>query len=1318
MKIIKIKAIKILICFVFVFIFLFETNTDVFSVSVSVSSFDGLRHYIEQSGYDIQIDNNLEAAYGIAHNMPSDGTITGNSGNDFWTIKGHEYYFDVGGGKTVSFYGNLILNDFRRNSSSGSLYGGVFDIDGIVNFSYSNIDIIGNGVWCYSYGAYGGVAYISASGALNIDNSNIYIDGNTVWNGSGGAISLYGSFRVNNSTIIFKSNLMDSIYSGGAGFGGGALYSLGTADFLNSFVEFISNSAQSGGAIYAHNGSNTNIDGSTVNFIANSASNGSAIYAYAASNFNIRNSSVNFMKNSAQHYGAGIASPGRTNIIISGSNINFILNSSVYGAGICGYGDPYRPSAANSGICLDISASTAAFISNSAQDKGGGIYAGGSSDIDFTSATISFERNSSGFSGGAIFVRMDDNIDFNNSKVSFIKNFSRVVGAAIDIGGYDGANPTPGHFTFTNSKVDFILNSSQESDTDDGKNFYSGGGAIRNDFDSHINFINSTVNFTSNSVLKQGSGGAIHTRDKSSLNTTSSIVLFRYNSSPENGGAVYFDDAGASTISGHFINNRAGINGGAIYAKGGSSNSVSDITVSADIIDTVFENNKSARGQDIFLGGNVNLFFYASSGNAILVKGGIDSVANSNIIKIGAGYARVKGQFDISGKVTADGGKLIINVKNSNIGSLLINDDGEFSIINENTVSDRQTTVNINGGAHLKGKYSLDINFRHNTLSDYIYSIGAITVSSQNSKVSAQLWGAELKYQYLLQRNGIMIAKSETGVSGKFGGLEISTAIPTDLTVSYDNGRVFINGVNSPISTELIINYKDTEIWIEPTEMINFNDIAFTHNQKELALFLNSDAVWDGKMAPLADKIGNIAIAHKFDEVLKIFDQMHGEFYPNVIRTAAISVDADGIFARMKPQSAQDDTGNLWSELYVSGGQYGAYNNLNGDFKHYLLGAKFGKNLYADESDFWGIYARFAKSRHEQGADNADAADIEFGAYKAIFSESKLEHKFNADIGVQFYEVKRNIKIGNETFAPQSSFNTYSLKFNYESAYNNFQSKIGGIKPFAGARGALIINPEINERNGNGTELKIAFDDYIRLDILLGLQWDIDIDDWSYYAKVFIPVSVAGSRPKYKINFQDSPKAQDMSIWAAPEGLLGIGISAGTQYNLNDDLNAYFNLSADIDDNHFGYYAGIGIIMKFGRKIIEEKAAETPEIEDAQKRRKNALQSYKMSAALFRADSAVLSNAAKSNIKKIVEQIKKIKFKMITIEGHTDSKGGDDYNIVLSRNRAKAVYDEFIKNGISQRNLAYIGFGEKLPAKSNKTAAGRQANRRVEIFVE
>ena len=71
----------------------------------------------------------------------------------------------------------------------------------------------------------------------------------------------------------------------------------------------------------------------------------------------------------------------------------------------------------------------------------------------------------------------------------------------------------------------------------------------------------------------------------------------------------------------------------------------------------------------------------------------------------------------------------------------------------------------------------------------------------------------------------------------------------------------------------------------------------------------------------------------------------------------------------------------------------------------------------------------------------------------------------------------------------------------------------------------------------------------------------------------------------------------------------------------------------------------------------------------------------------------------------------------IEISGHTDSYGSDTYNKTLSHQRAKAVYDRLIQNGIKADRLTFMGFGEEKPIDTNETDAGRQMNRRTEFKV-
>ena len=73
--------------------------------------------------------------------------------------------------------------------------------------------------------------------------------------------------------------------------------------------------------------------------------------------------------------------------------------------------------------------------------------------------------------------------------------------------------------------------------------------------------------------------------------------------------------------------------------------------------------------------------------------------------------------------------------------------------------------------------------------------------------------------------------------------------------------------------------------------------------------------------------------------------------------------------------------------------------------------------------------------------------------------------------------------------------------------------------------------------------------------------------------------------------------------------------------------------------------------------------------------------------------------------------------KKVSVEGHTDSRGGVGYNIALSRRRAASVVKWLTSRGIDKGRLTSKGFGPKKPIDTNDTAEGRQNNRRVEFHI-
>jgi outer membrane protein OmpA-like peptidoglycan-associated protein len=105
------------------------------------------------------------------------------------------------------------------------------------------------------------------------------------------------------------------------------------------------------------------------------------------------------------------------------------------------------------------------------------------------------------------------------------------------------------------------------------------------------------------------------------------------------------------------------------------------------------------------------------------------------------------------------------------------------------------------------------------------------------------------------------------------------------------------------------------------------------------------------------------------------------------------------------------------------------------------------------------------------------------------------------------------------------------------------------------------------------------------------------------------------------------------------------------------------------------------------------------------------------SAVLFGFNQSNLSADAKSNLDKLVKVLNTYPDTDIEVQGHTDSKGSDSYNMNLSIQRASAVSNYLMTNGILTNRISIKGFGETVPKYSNDNENGRTQNRRVEFLI-
>ncbi|MDX8351615.1 OmpA family protein [Cognatiyoonia sp. IB215182] len=102
---------------------------------------------------------------------------------------------------------------------------------------------------------------------------------------------------------------------------------------------------------------------------------------------------------------------------------------------------------------------------------------------------------------------------------------------------------------------------------------------------------------------------------------------------------------------------------------------------------------------------------------------------------------------------------------------------------------------------------------------------------------------------------------------------------------------------------------------------------------------------------------------------------------------------------------------------------------------------------------------------------------------------------------------------------------------------------------------------------------------------------------------------------------------------------------------------------------------------------------------------------------LFATNSTQISSVSQRELLIVARSLNDYPNTTVNVIGHTDSDGSAAFNQDLSQRRAQAVASVLLSGGVSPSRVRSLGAGESQPVASNQTAAGKQANRRVEIVI-
>ncbi|BAO44597.1 OmpA family protein [Thiolapillus brandeum] len=147
---------------------------------------------------------------------------------------------------------------------------------------------------------------------------------------------------------------------------------------------------------------------------------------------------------------------------------------------------------------------------------------------------------------------------------------------------------------------------------------------------------------------------------------------------------------------------------------------------------------------------------------------------------------------------------------------------------------------------------------------------------------------------------------------------------------------------------------------------------------------------------------------------------------------------------------------------------------------------------------------------------------------------------------------------------------------------------------------------------------------------------------------------------------------------------------------------------------------GVGYYMDKQQRELEEQLAREQAAHELeiQRMKDDSLKLTLNNEVSFDFDSAEIKHGFQQTLDKLASVIQKYDKTVVHVVGHTDSVGSAAYNQQLSERRARAVGRYLSAHGVAAGRIHTEGRGESEPRATNATEAGRQLNRRVEIFLK
>jgi len=171
-------------------------------------------------------------------------------------------------------------------------------------------------------------------------------------------------------------------------------------------------------------------------------------------------------------------------------------------------------------------------------------------------------------------------------------------------------------------------------------------------------------------------------------------------------------------------------------------------------------------------------------------------------------------------------------------------------------------------------------------------------------------------------------------------------------------------------------------------------------------------------------------------------------------------------------------------------------------------------------------------------------------------------------------------------------------------------------------------------------------------------------------------------------------------------------------YSLSDEYDGSFLLSLNLDRDYLLNVSKPGYLFYSDQFLVQKEFSyQNPFIKDIPLQAIALGEMVVLKNIFFASNESTFHKSSEFELMKLIEFLNDNPNIRIEIQGHTDTVGTDEYNMILSTARAKAVYDFLIEHQITRERIEYQGFGLTRPVSENDTEEGRAQNRRTEFMI-